>query len=131
LLFNAVNGYDVEFVSLQRDEGSQHRPEWIAESKLDSWLDTQQVAASCDLVISSCTSVAHLSAAMGVPTWVVIPILPYYLWAVPGDRVPWYDSVRLFRQTKYESWTEVFDQVRVALGNYLNEVHYGRIRSVG
>jgi hypothetical protein len=131
LLFNAVNGYDVEFVSLQRDEGSQHRPEWIAESKLDSWLDTQEVAASCDLVISSCTSVAHLSAAMGVPTWVVIPILPYYLWALPGDRVPWYDSVRLFRQTKYESWTEVFDQVRVALGDYLNEVHHGRIRSVG
>ena len=131
LMFNAVKDYDVKFVSLQRDEGSQHRPEWIAESKLDSWQDTQLAVASCDLVISSCTSVAHLSAAMGVPTWVVIPILPYYIWAVPGEHAPWYDAVRLFRQVKYESWVEVFDQVHAALGNHLNEVRHARIRTVG
>lgn len=131
LLFNAVQGHDVEFVSLQRDEGAEHRPEWVAESKMDSWEETQLAAGSCDLVISSCTSVAHLSAAMGVPTWVVVPILPYYIWAIPGDRAPWYDSVRLFRQTKYEDWTEVFEQVRAALTNHLNGVDHARLRLVG
>lgn len=131
LLFKAVQGHDVEFVSLQRDEGAQHRPEWVAESKMDSWEETQLVAGSCDLVISSCTSVAHLSAAMGVPTWVVIPILPYYIWAIPGEKVPWYDSVRLFRQTKHDDWTEIFEQVRVALNNHLNGVDHGRLRLVG
>lgn len=131
LLFDAVKGHDVEFVSLQRDEGSQHRPEWVFPSNLDSWQDTRVVAASCDLVISSCTSVAHLSAAMGVPTWVVIPILPYYLWATPGERTPWYDAVRLFRQTKYDSWTEVFNQVRIALDDHLKGVQHAKLRSVG
>lgn len=131
LLFNAVRGHDVEYVSLQRDEGSQHRPSWIRELKLDEWQDTQNAIAGCDLVISSCTSVAHLSAAMGVPTWIIIPILPYYLWAVPGDKTPWYDSVKLFRQTKYEDWSEVFEQLRIKLMNHLNGVKNVRTRLVG
>jgi len=131
LLFDAVKGHDVEYVSLQRDEGSQHRPEWIKNLKLDEWQDTQNAIAGCDLVISSCTSVAHLSAAMGVPTWIIVPILPYYLWAVPGGKVPWYDSVKLFRQTKYEDWSEIFDQLHDELTNYLNGVKNARTRLVG
>lgn len=131
LLFDAIKGHDVEYVSLQRDEGSQHRPNWIKESKLNEWQDTQNAIAGCDLVISSCTSVAHLSAAMGVPTWIIIPILPYYIWATPGNKVPWYDSVRLFRQTKYEDWSEIFDQLHGELTNYLNGVKNARTRLVG
>lgn len=119
LLFNAVSGHDVEYVSLQRDEGSQYRPDWIADSYLNTWEDTQATIANCDLVISSCTSVAHLSAAMGVPTWIVIPILPYYIWATPGEKCPWYDSVKLFRQTKFNDWSEVFKKLSTELNLYL------------
>jgi len=68
---------------------------------------------------------------MGVPTWVVIPILPYYLWALPGSSVPWYDAVRLFRQDKYDTWEDVFESIRTALGGYLNRVQRGRIGSYG
>jgi hypothetical protein len=98
-LFNAVKGLDVEYVSLQRDDGAEHKPAWVKELPLAHWEDTRQAIASCDLVVSSCTSVAHMSAAMGVPTWIVTPVLPYYLWAKPGNTTEWYDSVRLFRQT--------------------------------
>jgi hypothetical protein len=68
---------------------------------------------------------------MGIPTWVAIPILPYYLWALPGSSVPWYDAVRLFRQSKYDTWDDVFEMIRSELGDYLNGVHHGRIRSMG
>ena len=112
LLFDAVEGVDAEFISLQRDEGSEHKPEWVKDTCLDSWLNTAAAIASCDLVITSCTSVAHLSGAMGIPTWVVIPILPYYLWAKPGDTTEWYDSVKLFRQPRYGYWTEPFNEVK-------------------
>jgi hypothetical protein len=112
LLFDAVKGVDAEFISLQRDEGAEHKPKWVKEACLDSWLDTAAAIASCDLVITSCTSVAHLSGAMGVPTWVVIPILPYYLWAKPGNTTEWYDSVKLFRQTRYGYWTEPFNEIK-------------------
>ena len=115
LLFNAVRGLDVEYVSLQRDEGAQHRPAWVRELNLSSWVDTASAVASCDLVISSCTSVAHLAGAMGVPTWIVVPVLPYYLWAKPGQRTEWYDSVRLFRQSGHGDWTTVFGELKKEL----------------
>ena len=114
-LFNAVKGLDVEYVSLQRDLGAEHRPAWVREMNLSSWADTAEAVASCDLVITSCTSVAHLAGAMGVPTWIVIPVLPYYLWAKPGSKTEWYDSVRLFRQTGHGDWTTVFGELKKEL----------------
>lgn len=120
LMFDAVSGYDVEYISLQRDEGKEHRPEWAKEVCLDKWTDTAEEIAKCDLVISSCTSIAHCSAAMGVPTWVVVPVMPYYLWALPGNTSPWYDSVKLFRQEKYGDWHTPFHQIKSELGDFIN-----------
>ena len=57
-----------------------------------------------DKVISSCTSVAHLAAAMGKETWIISPVLPYYLWADGKDTSIWYRNVKLFRQEKYGDW---------------------------
>jgi hypothetical protein len=131
LMFNAVKGFDVEYISLQRDEGAQHRPEWVKEVPLNSWEDTQQAAASCDLVISSCTSVAHLAAAMGVPTWVVVPVLPYYLWAIPGDKAPWYDSICLFRQEEFGFWGKPFGNINTELNKLFKEHKNAESRSMG
>jgi predicted esterase len=52
---------------------------------------------------------------MGIPTWIVTPIMPYYTWAVPGSTSRWYDSVRLFRQTKYGEWDVPFQEIREEL----------------
>ena len=120
LFFDAVQGHDVEYVSLQRDYGSELKPYWIKDVPLNHWEETRNAIASCDLVITSCTSVAHLAAAMGVPTWIIIPILPYYLWAKPGDTTEWYDSVKLFRQTVYGDWAPVMKQVSENLKEYVN-----------
>ena len=94
------------WVSLQKEESDLY---------LETWEDTLAVISLLDLVITSCTSVAHAAAAMGCETWVLLPILPYYIWALPGDRSPWYDSVRLFRQTKFGEWGDVFSKVEQAL----------------
>ena len=115
LLFEAVKGYDAEFISLQRDEAVEARPNWVRDIKLDTWEDTRAAVASCDLVISSCTSVSHLAAAMGIETWVVTPILPYYLYAIDGPTTIYYDSMRLFRQTVFGEWEAPFNEIREAL----------------
>lgn len=112
LMFNAVKGIDAEFVCLQRDEGAQHRPAWCQEVPLAHWGETRDAVASCDLVISACTSVAHLAGAMGVDTWVISPVMPYYLWADGLPSSVWYDSVRLFRQTEFGSWEAPFNSIR-------------------
>jgi len=113
LLFDAVEGLDC--VSLQRDEGSEQRPDWMPEASMEDWAATRQSISACELVITSCTSIAHLSAAMGVPTWVVTPILPYYLWALPGDTTPWYNSMRLFRQESPDDWAAPFNKIKECL----------------
>ena len=99
---------------------------------MDTWEETASSIASLDLVITSCTSIAHLAGALGVETWVIVPILSYYIWAPPGwraglaeargapagaprQRSPWYDSVRLFRQEKHGDWTAPFAKVQTAL----------------
>jgi hypothetical protein len=113
LLFDVVEGLDC--VSLQRDEGSEYRPDWMPEASMEDWAATRQSISACELVITSCTSIAHLSAAMGVPTWVVTPILPYYLWALPGDTTPWYNSMRLFRQEAPDDWAAPFNKIKECL----------------
>ena len=112
LMFNAVKGFDAEFISLQRDSGEEFCPSWVKKVPLNTWTETQEAIAGCDLVISSCTSVSHLAAAMGVETWVVVPVMPYFLYALPGDRVPYYDSMRLFRQEEFGNWSTPFEEIK-------------------
>lgn len=115
LFFDAVQNDSVEFISLQRDGGAEHRPSWVKEVPLNNWHETQQAIASCDLVISSCTSVSHLAGAMGVPTWVIIPVMPYFLYALDGETTPYYNSMRLFRQKTYGDWAAPMRDVKKAL----------------
>lgn len=115
LMFEAVKGLDVEFISLQRDADTDVTPDWVKTVPLDSWFDTQAAIASCDLIISSCTSVTHMAGAMGIDTWVVTPIMPYFLYAIDGDKTPYYDSFTMIRQTEYGSWVEPFNNVKERL----------------
>jgi hypothetical protein len=104
------------FYSLQRDDDTIEDLPFIDLKKdLTSWVDTAEIIAGLDLVITSCTSIAHLAGAMGIPTWVVVPCLPYYSWAVPGSKTVWYDSVRLFRQEVYGDWSHPFEEIKKEL----------------
>jgi hypothetical protein len=116
LMFNAVKDADAEFISLQRDEGADSCPSWVRQVPLNTWEDTRNAVASCDLVISSCTSVSHLSAAMGVETWVVTPVMPYFLYALEGETCPYYDTMKLVRQEVFGDWTAPFEKIKERLG---------------
>jgi len=52
---------------------------------------------------------------MGKETWVIIPTMPYYVWAVPGSKSTWYDSVKLIRQKDYGNWDKPFAKVKQGL----------------
>lgn len=101
----------LDFVSLQKGEDSP-----FPQPPMSDWLETARAIADLDLVITSCTSIAHLAGAMGVPTWVVVPIMPYYIWAMPGNKSSWYNTVTLFRQTRYGHWDDVFWNINRELG---------------
>lgn len=115
--FDALRGIDADFVCLQRDEGESECPDFIRKVALNNWEQTREVISGCDLVISSCTSVAHLAGAMGVETWIIIPVLNYYIWSPFGDTSPFYDSVKLFRQEVFGDWSVPINKLKKTLEN--------------
>jgi hypothetical protein len=54
---------------------------------------------------------------MGVPTWVVTPVMPYFLYALDGDTCPYYDCMRLFRQEAFGEWQAPFAKIKAALAD--------------
>jgi ADP-heptose:LPS heptosyltransferase len=65
-----------------------------------------------DIVVSVDTSVAHLAASLGKPTWVLLPYVPDWRWLRNTDASPWYDSVKLYRQNEKRKWEDVLDRLR-------------------
>jgi hypothetical protein len=106
----------VTLYSLQRDENLiDGLPFADLREQMKTFEDTASIIAGLDLVITSCTSIAHLSAALGKDTWVIVPIMPYYAWAEQKPSSVWYDSVRLFRQQQYGDWSYPLSEVRSEL----------------
>jgi hypothetical protein len=114
LLWDVVKGYD----AYSLDVGQKH-PKHIKQlsKHLHTWEDTLGAIQELDLVITSCTSIAHASAALGKQTWVIVPVMPYYTWAYPieGATSPWYDSVTIFRQQTFGEWDAPFQAIKEAL----------------
>lgn len=77
--------------------------------------DTAAAIANLDLVISVDTGVLHLAAALGKPTWGLIPYAPDWRWMRDREDSPWYPQLRLFRQQEPGNWSEVFARVATAL----------------
>ena len=68
-----------------------------------------------DLLISIDAPIAHLAAAMGVKTWVLLPSVADWRWQLGGNEAPWYPTARLFRQSVPGDWAPVFAIVRAEL----------------
>ena len=55
--------------------------------KVKDWTDTAGIVANLDLIITVDTSIAHLAAAMGRPTWVLITVDHDWRWLRREDRL--------------------------------------------
>ena len=107
-----------QYFSLQKDVraadmaalAGAHNVRHFGEQLAD-FSDTAALCELMDLVISVDTSVAHLSGALGVPTWVLLPHLPDWRWLLEHRDSPWYPSIRLYRQSKARHWDDVLQAV--------------------
>lgn len=118
----------LEYVSLQKEVRDSDRPALESNGHIrhfgDALKDFGDTAALCewmDLVISVDTSVAHLSGALGRPTWVLLPYVPDWRWLLDRDDSPWYPSVKLYRQSDDRDWANVLDAVNADLVNCYNK----------
>jgi ADP-heptose:LPS heptosyltransferase len=62
-------------------------------------------------VISVDTSIAHLSAALGQKTWILVPHNPDCRWLLDRTDSPWYSSVKLYRQATSHGWSGLLAEV--------------------
>ena len=84
--------------------------------------DTANYIQNLDLVITVDTSIAHLAAALGKPTWILLGFYSDQRWFLDRSDSPWYPSVRLFRQPLGKvDWPKVFGEVKEALVELLEK----------
>lgn len=88
-------------------------------SKDREFADTFSIINQMDLVITSCTSIAHIAASMGKETCVFVPIMEYYAWTSTTGKSWWYgDNVHLFKQKKPRNWDKPLQELK----EFLNEI---------
>jgi tetratricopeptide (TPR) repeat protein len=121
-------GMDASFVSLQYTECAADimyaerrfgkkiaQFDFVTDRKSDYDL-TAEVVNSLDLVIAVNTSVVHLAGALGKECWTLTPSKPAWRYTTTsGSDMPWYGSVRQFRQADGEPWSAVIASVQAAL----------------
>jgi tetratricopeptide (TPR) repeat protein len=89
-------------------------------SDLKDFSDTAALIENVDLVISSCTSIPHLSGALGKETWILLSHVPDWRWFLNREDSPWYPSMKLYRQPSNGDWGGVLDKVKLDLTGSLN-----------
>lgn len=100
---------------------ARHPNLYFWHNDIEDFSDTAALVAQMDVVISVDTSVAHLAAAMGKPTWILLSYHPDFRWLAEGEQSPWYQSVHLFRQDLSQDWQPVIAQVSARLAQAIKE----------
>jgi ADP-heptose:LPS heptosyltransferase len=77
--------------------------------------DTAERLGNLDALVSVDTAAAHLAGAMGLPTFVLLPHTPDWRWMLSRSDTPWYQSMRLFRQTTPGNWRGLIRALREVL----------------
>jgi len=109
LLFDS---FDADWISLQYKEPELgdiqercgikvHDFDW--GTRVHDYDQTVALVSELDLVISVCTAVVDVCAAVGTECWTLVPSHPYWRHMSEGGSFPWGKSVSLYRQ-KGREW---------------------------
>jgi len=82
------------------------------------FLETADLLAALDLLVTNDTAAAHLAGAIGLPAHVLLPRAASWRWPEgfgEDEKTPWYPSLRLFRQRDHGDWAAPVAAVKEAL----------------
>jgi Glycosyltransferase family 9 (heptosyltransferase) len=132
-MLSPILDVDATFVSLQKDPRPDDKAALLDRADivdltehLTDFVESAALISCLDLVITVDTSVAHLSGALGRPTWVLLPYTPDYRWLLDRDDSPWYPTLRLFRQDETRDYGGVINRVRSELATLIAAEHERR-----
>ena len=101
---------DISFVEKNYDKKIQYLKNIDLFSDVDS---ASSIIVSCDIIITTSNTTAHLSGALGKITYLLIPLSRGKLWYwtdIKGKSY-WYPSIKIFKQTKQNSWKEPINKM--------------------
>jgi glycosyltransferase involved in cell wall biosynthesis len=126
----------LRFISLQLGPGRREIATLGLEDLLDDVggaveaegadvLDTLAVLESCDLVVSSCTSIVHMAGVVGRPGWVLLSTRPDWRWMIGRSDSPWYPTLKLIRQRSPGDWAGVVQELATELAAWREQAMPG------
>lgn len=92
-------------------------PHW--QDAIDDIDEMFALLAALDLVISVNNSTVHMCGALGKDCWTLTPSRPAWRYQLHGERMPWYRSVKQYRQ-QGDEWESTFVRVAGDLASYAN-----------
>jgi hypothetical protein len=85
----------------------------------DDLLATAALTQALDLVICVQQTALHLAGAVATPAWVLLPRLAEWRYGIAGTEMPWYPSVKLFRQPATGRWQPVIAELTTRLRQHI------------
>ncbi len=92
------------------------------DPELDRFNDLAGLAAlmsALDAVVTTSNVTANLAGAIGAPTYMMIDRAPFWYWGDAGPTVPFFPSVRAYRQGVDRDWSGAINELAVDLSESL------------
>jgi ADP-heptose:LPS heptosyltransferase len=109
---------EYDWVNLQLDATAEDTQRLIEAGVVQyslpvkNFADSAALISTLDVVVTVDTAVAHLSSALGRPTWIMLGSQAVdWRWLLDRDSTPWYLTARLFRQKEKGNWSSCLDQI--------------------
>jgi hypothetical protein len=93
---------------------NQHNVDYygdILDNGNNSFEDSISILKNVDGVFSTDTSLVHLSANLDIQTYVLLTLGCEWRWTKNDKFTRWYPKSVLLRQSKFNDWTSVIDQI--------------------
>ena len=126
VLAPALQGVAATWVNLQygdcRAELDEVASRWDLrihhwQEAIDDYEETAALVAALDLVVSVSTAMVDLVGSLGRKALVLLPYTADWRFGFRGSTMPWYPTLRLFRQPVPGRWDAVMEELRATLAS--------------
>ncbi len=133
-LASTIAATGARLVSLQHGDTREELEDLAARrglqfaARLDGYSDFDELAAlasACDGIVSVCSTLAHLTGALGRPGLVLVPHATNWRYGRAGERSPWYASLTLARQERASDWSAPLTRVPSWVGSLVRDTGIG------
>jgi len=120
-----LKNQNIQFINLQYGDvnhdlshiKNKYQTDILDTSDIDNYEDMEGLAAlidSCDIIVTSSNSNAHLAGALGKETYLILPkasSLIWY-WEHKMDKISqWYKSINIFNQAMTNQWEDPISKI--------------------